>query len=64
MPERSQTALALLNDDIDRFTQLVEDLLEISRFDVGTAALRSEPMLITEFVRQAIAHCPASRMPS
>ncbi|MEM7141908.1 MAG: HAMP domain-containing sensor histidine kinase [Actinomycetota bacterium] len=56
MPERSQQALGLLNDDITRFTQLVEDLLEISRFDVGTASLQSQPLLIVEFVRQAVGH--------
>lgn len=56
MPERSQQALSLLNDDVHRFTQLVEDLLEISRFDVGTAALQAEPLHVVEFVRQAVAH--------
>ena len=56
MPERSQQALALLNDDVHRFTQLVEDLLEISRFDVGTAALQSQALPVAEFVRQAIEH--------
>lgn len=56
MPERSQTALALLNDDIARFTLLVENLLEISRFDVGTALLQNEPLRVVEFVRQATQH--------
>lgn len=56
MPERGQTALTLLNDDIHRFTQLVEDLLEISRFDVGTASIQRQPLLVVEFVRQAIDH--------
>jgi signal transduction histidine kinase len=37
LPERSQQALDLLNLDMQRFTQLVEDLLEISRFDAGGA---------------------------
>ena len=56
MPERGQQALGLLNDDIQRFTQLVEDLLEISRFDVGTASLQSQPLHFVEFVRQAVTH--------
>lgn len=56
MPERSQTALGLLTDDIARFSQLVEDLLEISRFDVGTAALQRQPLGVVEFVRQAVGH--------
>ena len=53
---RSQTALGLLTDDVARFTQLVEDLLEISRYDVGSAALQAEPILLVEFVRQAVEH--------
>ena len=56
MSERSQTALVLLTDDIARFTQLVENLLEISRYDVGTAALQAEPVFFAEFVRHAISY--------
>lgn len=54
MPERSQTALDLLASDITRFRTLVEDLLEISKFDVGTAALQADPLLYAEFVRAAM----------
>ena len=54
MPERSQTALALLSSDITRFRTLVEDLLEISKFDVGTASLQADPLLYAEFVRAAV----------
>ena len=35
MPERAQAALDLLVGDVARFQGLVEDLLEISRFDAG-----------------------------
>lgn len=42
LPERAQTAVDLLSLDLQRFKQLVEDLLEISRFDVGTARLELE----------------------
>lgn len=59
LPPRSQTALDLLDADISRFQQLVQDLLEISRYDVGTAALDAEPVLLSEFVRQAVAHSTA-----
>ncbi len=59
LSERNQTALDLLTDDISRFTELVEDLLEISRYDVGTASLHAEPIDIVEFVRQAILHSPS-----
>lgn len=58
LPERSQQALGLLNDDVRRFTQLVEDLLEMSRFDVGTASLQRDALLVVEFVRQAVSHSP------
>ncbi len=54
MPERSQTALDLLVSDIDRFRTLVEDLLEISRFDVGSADLQADPLVYSEFVRAAV----------
>lgn len=54
MPERAQTALELLETDLDRFEQLVEDLLEISRFDVGIVALQPSRFEVVEFVRQAI----------
>lgn len=54
MPPRSQTALDLLAADIARFRTLVEDLLEISRFDVGTAHLDPSPVLYAEFVRAAV----------
>ena len=52
--ERGRTALDLLSDDISRFRRLVEDLLEINRYDVGTADLRAEEVHIVEFVQHAI----------
>lgn len=55
---RNQTALNLLTDDVGRFTILVQDLLEISRYDVGTASLDAEPLDVVEFVRQVVAHSP------
>jgi signal transduction histidine kinase len=55
MPERAQTALDLLVSDVTRFQGLVEDLLEISRFDAGAIRLNREDLLVAEFVRQAIA---------
>ncbi len=58
LSDRNQTALDLLTADVGRFTVLVEDLLEISRYDVGTAALHAEPLDLVEFVRQVVAHSP------
>lgn len=54
MPERARTALDLLSADVDRFQQLVEDLLEISRFDSGAIKLHLEEVLVAEMVIQAI----------
>jgi two-component system sensor histidine kinase MtrB len=54
MPERAATALDLLVADVARFQNLVEDLLEISRFDAGAVRLVREDLLVAEFVRQAV----------
>lgn len=61
MPERAQAALDLLASDVVRFQGLVEDLLEISRFDAGAIRLHMEELLAAEFVRQAVA---VSSLPS
>lgn len=55
MPERAQAALDLLKSDVVRFSGLVEDLLEISRFDAGAVQLNLEELLVAEFVRNAVA---------
>ncbi len=55
MPARAQAALDLLQSDVSRFQGLVEDLLEISRFDAGAIRLHREELLVAEFVRQAVA---------
>jgi signal transduction histidine kinase len=55
LPERAQAALDLLSSDVARFQGLVEDLLEISRFDAGAIRLHLEELLAAEFVRQAVA---------
>ncbi len=55
LPERSQQALDLLDLDMRRFTQLVEDLLEISRFDAGAVRLELDSVAIVPTVRAAVA---------
>jgi signal transduction histidine kinase len=54
MSERALMALDLLKADVDRFQQLVEDLLEISRFDVGSVRLNLEEVILPEMVIQAV----------
>ncbi len=61
MPEKAQAALDLLVADVARFQGLVEDLLEISRFDAGAIRLNADDMLLAEFVRQAVS---VSSMPA
>ncbi len=63
MPERAQAALDLLVADVTRFQGLVEDLLEISRFDAGAIRLNLEELLVAEFVRQAVAVSSAPATP-
>lgn len=55
MPERAQAALDLLVSDVVRFRGLVEDLLEISRFDAGAIRLHLEDLQANQFVRNAVA---------
>lgn len=54
LPDRSKAALDLLVGDVIRFQGLVEDLLEISRFDAGAIRLLKEDLMVEEFVRQAV----------
>jgi signal transduction histidine kinase len=56
LPERARAALDLMALDIDRFQQLVEDLLEISRFDAGVVRLELEEVHLAELVMQAVSH--------
>ena len=55
LPERAQAALDLLTSDVSRFQGLVEDLLEISRFDAGAIRLNLEDLPVAQFVRNAVA---------
>jgi len=65
---RAQSALDLLAADLDRFRELVEDLLEISRFDAGVMLLELQEVLLTDFVRHVVRsagypHVPVERDP-
>ena len=50
-----QRALDLLDGDLRRFTRMVDDLLEISRFDAGSAELSLDEVDPGELVRRAVA---------
>lgn len=63
LPERAQVAMDLLTGDVARFTQLVEDLLEISRFDVGAADLEIQPLLVEQFVHAVLKQAGHEEVP-
>jgi signal transduction histidine kinase len=53
LPERSQVALDLVVDEIDRFQHVVQELLELSRADAEVERLEPEPVRLGELVLQA-----------
>ncbi len=63
LPQRAQTALDLLSSDITRFRTLVDDLLEISRFDVGNVELQAAPLLFADFVHAAVGIATTEEIP-
>ena len=63
LPDRSKAALDLMVGDIERFQQLVEDLLEISRFDAGVVRLELEEVHLAELVMQAVSHSTDTDVP-
>ncbi len=54
LDERSMQAVDLVTAEIGRFRQLVEDLLEISRYDAGAVRLDRDELRLAEFVLQAV----------
>ena len=59
LSERSRTALDLLVQDLERFNRLVNDLLEISGYDAGVAALDLSEVDIVRFLQATVAADPA-----
>jgi two-component system sensor histidine kinase MtrB len=55
MTERSRRALDLLSSEVHRFQRMVEDLLEISRYDAGRAELSLDEVEVGDLVRRAVA---------
>jgi two-component system, OmpR family, sensor histidine kinase MtrB len=55
LSEPAARALDLLDAEVGRFNGLVQDLLEISRIDAGSADVTVEPVRIGELVRHAVA---------
>src|SRR5690606_16699227 len=63
LPERAQKAVDLLSHDIERFQQLVEDLLEMSRFDAGAVHLDLGEAFAGEMVERTVSALVGSRVP-
>jgi two-component system, OmpR family, sensor histidine kinase MtrB len=62
LPPRSQHALDLLSAELHRFQRMVDDLLEISRVDTGSAELSLDEVEVGELARQAAAAGGASHV--
>jgi signal transduction histidine kinase len=54
LPPRSRQALDLLAAELRRFQRMVADLLEISRFDAGSAELSLDEVRVDELVQHAV----------
>ncbi|MFM8970700.1 MAG: ATP-binding protein [Actinomycetota bacterium] len=63
LTERSQAALDLLVADVARFSGLVEDLLEISRYDAGAVRLNRDTLRASELVEQSVRASSLPRSP-
>lgn len=63
MPDRARQAVGLLSAEVRRFRRMVEELLEISRVDAGSAELTLDEVAIGELVAQAVASSGQSRVP-
>ena len=63
LPPRSRQALDLLAAELRRFGRMVDDLLEISRVDTGSAELSLDEVEAEELVRQAAAAAGAATVP-
>ena len=63
LPPRSRSAFDLLSAELRRFQRMVDDLLEISRVDTGSAELSLEEVEVGELARQAAAAAGAGDVP-
>jgi two-component system sensor histidine kinase MtrB len=63
LPERSQKALEVVVSQVQRFDQMVLDLLEISRVDAGRIEMHLEPTLLGDFLARVAARYGYSYVP-
>lgn len=63
LDERTARSLDVLAREVDRFERLVQDLLEISRFDAGVVQPSSEEVYLGELVLYAVEALPGDEVP-
>lgn len=63
LPERSQQALDVVVSQVKRFDQMVLDLLELSRLEVGITDLHREEIELASFVRRVATRYGAGDVP-
>lgn len=63
MDERTARSLDLLSRELGRFERLVQDLIEISRFDAGVARAPFERVYLGELVLHAVEALPDGEVP-
>lgn len=63
LPERSRQALDLVGAEVRRFQRMVGELLEISRFDAGSADFEASTVPVGELVRRAAAAAGGADVP-
>lgn len=63
LPAPAQRAVELLGQEVRRFEQLVTDLLEISRLDVGAVELERDAIMLSEFLRFVVARSQTPDIP-
>jgi signal transduction histidine kinase len=63
LPSRSRSAVDLLTAEMRRFQRMVDDLLEISRVDTGSAELSLDEVEVGELLRQAAAASGLGHVP-
>jgi len=63
LSEKGKRALELLGDEVQRFQRMVDDLLEISRIDAGSAELSLDEVEAGELLRRVAASTGAGAVP-
>lgn len=63
LPPPARKALDLLSAEVVRLCRVVEDLLEISRFDAGVSDVAMEDVRLDEFVERAVGATASAAVP-